>query len=735
MNGPMTAEHPRFLPREGVMAIAIAGHDWSRTPLGPIEAWPDLLKTSVALMLESRFPQAVTWGPELVTLYNDAFLPILGNKPAPLGRPFSEIWSEAWKEISPIAAAAFEGRATYIENFPLLIQRGDRPELAHFTFCYSPIRDGSGRIAGMLDTVTETTATVQANQRLAFLDLLGRTLAGEYEADAVMATTTRLVAGHLGLSNCAYADMDADQDGFTIRGNWAAEGSPSIVGHYSLADFGALAVRNLSAGEPLVVNDNLAELAPHEAATFQNIGIAATICMPLIRDGRLTALMAIHDKVPRLWSDHELTLLRDVAERSWAYVERVRAEADLRRMAGALEELNATLEARVAERTRQLEETEAALRQSQKMEAIGQLTGGIAHDFNNVLAAVVGSLDLILHRAGDAERVRRHAQAGLAAAGRGTKLTARLLAFSREQKIELKPLFPSALVEGMTELLRRTLGPAIRLRLDLREPDLRVLTDATQLEMAVLNLAINARDAMPLGGDLVITGSMARIERDGALKPGRYAVLSVADTGEGMPPEILARAFDPFFTTKGIGKGTGLGLSQVYGIAHQAGGTARIESRPGAGTTVRIYLPVTDLAPEAGPAETGDGRQAPAASVLVVDDDTDVREMLMTALDTLGYAATEAANGTAGLAALEAGRPDLVILDYAMPDLTGAEVARLAWKRWPDLPIVFASGYADTATIEGVAGADAIVLRKPFRIGDLRVAVANALAQPAPRRG
>ncbi|PHK93320.1 hybrid sensor histidine kinase/response regulator [Pseudoroseomonas rhizosphaerae] len=733
----MTAEHPSFLPREGAMASAIAAHAWSRTPLGPIEAWPELLKTAVALMPESRFPQAVIWGPELVTLYNDAFRPILGAKPAPLGRPFSEIWSEAWQDVAPIAAAAFEGRATYIENFPVFIDRHGRPELAHFTFCYSPIRDAQGRVVGMLDTVTETTATMLATRRLAFLDLLGRTIAGERDADAVMAATTSLLAGHLGLSNCAYADMDADQDGFTIRGNWAAEGSPSIVGHYSLADFGTLAVRRLRAGEPLVVNDNLAELAPHEAATFQNIGIAATICMPLIREGRLTALMAIHDKVPRLWSDYELALLRDVTERSWAYVERVRADADLRRVAAALEELNATLEARVAERTRQLEETEAALRQSQKMEAIGQLTGGIAHDFNNLLAAVVGSLDLILHRAGDAERVRRHAEAGLAAAGRGTKLTAQLLAFSRKQKIELKPLFLSALLRGMTELLRRTLGPMIRLRLELREPDLRILTDATQLELAVLNLAINARDAMPEGGDLHIASSVARIERDGVLRPGSYALLTVADTGEGMPPEVLARAFDPFFTTKGVGKGTGLGLSQVYGIAHQAGGTVRMESRPGAGTTVRIYLPLTALEPEAEPAERKAEARAGKASILVVDDDADVREMLVTALETLGFSATEAGSGTAGLAALEAARPDLVILDYAMPDLTGAEVARLARKRWPALPIVFASGYADTATIESVAGTDAIVLRKPFRIGDLGAVIAGALGRPElePGRG
>jgi signal transduction histidine kinase len=665
LNSANESRSPSFFASDGAMASAIARHDWSRTPLGPVEAWPDPLKTTVALMLESRFPQAVVWGPELVTLYNDAFMPILVDKPAPLGRPFSEIWNEAWDKIGPIADAAFAGRATYIEDFPLVVERGGKPEQAYFTFCYSPIRDGNGRIVGMLDTVTETTSTVLANRRLAFLDGLGRTVADERNADIVMATTTRLLAEHLGLSNCAYADMDADQDGFTIRGNWAAEGSPSIVGHYSLVDFGKLAVRKLLAGEPLVVNDNAAELAPHEAATFQDIGIAATICMPLIRGGQLTALMAIHDRLPHTWSDYELILLRDVTERSWAYVERVRADAELRQTADMLAELNATLEARVVERTRQLEETEAALRQSQKMEAIGHLTGGIAHDFNNLLVAVMGSFDLIRRRAGDVDRVLRHAEAGLHAAERGAKLTAQLLAFSRSQKIELKPLFLSALVEGMTDLLQRTLGPMIRLRLDLQDPDVGVLSDRTQLEMAMLNLAINARDAMLGGGDLTISISVVQIQKDALLKAGNYAVVSVTDTGEGMPAEVVARAFDPFFTTKDVGKGTGLGLSQVYGIAHQADGTVRIESQPGAGTTVRIYLPVAHVEPESCHTRSQVNRRTTGATILVVDDDADVRGMLAAALDALGYSVIEAATGAAGLEALSADQPDLLVVDYA----------------------------------------------------------------------
>jgi PAS domain S-box-containing protein len=390
----------------------------------------------------------------------------------------------------------------------------------------------------------------------------------------------------------------------------------------------------------------------------------------------------------------------------------------------------------VTERLREqarLREAEEALRQAQKMEAVGQLTGGIAHDFNNLLGAVVGSFDLIRRRADDVDRVRRYAEAGLQAAERGAKLTGQLLAFSRAQRIELKPLIVADLVDGMRDLLARTLGPTVRLRYQLDSDGVPVLSDATQLELAVLNLAINARDAMPDGGELSISTQLRSLSADPELAPGDYVELAVSDTGTGMPPEVAARAFDPFFTTKGVGKGTGLGLSQVYGIARQAKGIVRIDTRPGAGTTIRILLPRTEEAlanaAEAGP--TALAGAAEARTILVVDDDPDLRRVLADSLDALGYRVFEAEDGPAALAMLEHVEPDLMMVDFAMPGMNGAEVAAAARARRSGLPIIFASGYAETEAIEKVAGTDALVLRKPFRMDELQAMMTEALATEA----
>ncbi|AHD14242.1 diguanylate cyclase [Pseudomonas sp. FGI182] len=584
----------KWLDGGGLMAERIRNHDWAATTLGPLQHWPDSLKTSLALCLASRFPQAVLWGPDLLTLHNDAFSQILGQKPSALGIPFRAVWQEAWADIGHMANRALAGEAVYIEDFPLVIDRNGGPERAYFTFCYSPIRDHDGKVLGMLDTVTETTASVLANQRLKFLDDLGRAVADATDPDQILATTTRMLVEHLQLSSCAYAVMEPDEDGFTICGDAVAPGSPHLLGRYQLHDFGKLALGRLRSGLPLVIQDNLSELSPEEAATFQAIGITATICMPLIKGGRLTALMAIHDKAPREWTHYEQALISEVTERSWAHVQRVQAHAEVREAMAALEALNATLEQRVDERTSQLLHTEAVLRQTQKLEAIGQLTGGVAHDFNNLLTIIRTSLHFLQRPNLDAQRRERYLKTMSDTVDRGTRLTGQLLAFARRQALSPQVFEAGPRLEAMADMLDTATGARIQVELQLPQAPCHIRADLNQLETAVINLMLNGRDAMAGEGTLQL-----RLQADQRLpalrgqapQPGQFAAISVSDSGVGIAAELLERIFDPFFTTKAPGEGTGLGLSQVFGFAKQSGGDVQVNSVLGQGTTFTLYLP------------------------------------------------------------------------------------------------------------------------------------------------
>jgi signal transduction histidine kinase len=404
-----------------------------------------------------------------------------------------------------------------------------------------------------------------------------------------------------------------------------------------------------------------------------------------------------------------------------------------------LQKVNEQLRRRIAERDlaiaelqhekTQRQQSEEALAQSRKMDALGQLTGGIAHDFNNLLQAVQGSLELIRRKSSDAAKVQQLAGSGLQAAERGAKLTAQLLAFARSKQFKIEPLVVADFVLGVRELLKGAAGNLVELRFELEGEDLAVRADRTQLELALINLVINARDATPPGGQIVVrTRRLDVVLADPDLSPGPYVELSVSDTGCGMPAEVRARAFEPFFSTKGLGQGTGLGLAQVYAAARQAGGVARIESLEGGGTTVYLLLPVTDEATlAAAPARPAQAALGRTGLVLVVDDDPDVRAFAASALETFGHRVIQAAGGSEALHAIRAAKPDVVLLDYAMPGMTGAEAAEIIARDHPGLPVLFMTGFADAAALEPVLGRRAAVLRKPFRMEELGHALSMAL--------
>jgi signal transduction histidine kinase len=396
---------------------------------------------------------------------------------------------------------------------------------------------------------------------------------------------------------------------------------------------------------------------------------------------------------------------------------------DLRRENARLER---GLRARTSELERALEEVdrqaaervlaEQALVQAQKVEAIGRLTGGVAHDFNNLLTPIIGYLELLQRTIDEAEPHRRFVDTALEAAHRGAKVAGHLLAFSRTQRLNLRPVDVDQTLRSCDGLLGHALGADIRLEADLRAGAVWSQTDATQLELAVLNLVVNARDAMPDGGLIQL-----RTRADAGA-----VTVEVCDTGKGMTPDVLARATEPFFTTKSH-QGSGLGLAQVAAFAKQCGGTCEIESAPGEGTTVRITLPRAESPAAEAPAKAVERTVSPGRglSVVVIDDDDQVRQILCDGLFSEGFAVRGAANGASGLAMVDASPPDAVVLDYAMPGMTGAEVAQRMRARHPHLPIVFCSGYADSLALDQIA--DAVVLRKPVTIDDLSRTVRSSI--------
>lgn len=435
----------------------------------------------------------------------------------------------------------------------------------------------------------------------------------------------------------------------------------------------------------------------------------------------------------RQWLLSKGKVFRDAAGNP-SYVTGTCADITARKQAEkALSDLNETLEARVAAEVAERSRVEDTLHQAQKMEAVGQLTGGIAHDFNNLLTGVIGSLELMQRRrrSGDETNDERYITAAVTSAQRAAALTQRLLAFSRRQTLDLKPLEVNPLVASLEDLLHRTTREDITVTTHLAAGLALVRMDANQLESAVINLAINARDAMPDGGTITITTAAVHLTpEEGAamdLAEGDYVTLTVADTGVGMTPEVLAKVFEPFYTTKPIGQGTGLGLSMVYGYMRQANGGVRILSQPGKGTQVQLYMPCLGGDLDILPSE--ESRSAPLGVgevVLVVEDEAVVRSLIVEVLGELGYQTLEAGNAQEAMPFLEnPQRIDLMISDVGLPGMNGRQLADLAQANRPELKVLLATGYAEGSNVEGYLAANMEIITKPFAID----ALANKISE------
>jgi PAS domain S-box-containing protein len=637
-----------------------------------------------------------------ITYYNQAAADLAGRRPE-LGKDeWCVTWHLYWPDGTPMphdqcpmAVALRENRT--VRGAEAILERPDGTRVPFLPYP-TPLHDASGALVGAVNLLVDITDRQAADNARAYL------------------------AAIVGSSDDAI--ISKNLDGIVTSWNRGAE-----------AVFGYRAEQMI--GRPI------STLIPPDRLHEENV-----ILDRLRRGERIDHFETVRRREDGREIDISVTIspVRDATGRIIGASKIARDITEKKRAEAALRDLNENLERRVAERTRELAEAierersqvkereaaEAALRQAQKLEAVGQLSAGVAHDFNNLLTAILGNLELLDMRLAD-ERLRKLVQAAMRSARRGAKLNEQLLAFSRKQHLSPTSVDLNALVMDVEDMLHRTLGGTVEVTTALM-PDLwPALVDPHQLELGILNLAINARDAMPLGGRVLIETrniKASRLDKSVDLAPGDYVLVSVADTGEGMSEEVLARACEPFYTTKEPGKGSGLGLAQVYGLARQSGGGLRIKSAVGQGTRVEVYLP-RSLAQAEVPTEWWEGNPPRAlggrARVLVVDDQEDVREVTVAHLEALGYQVIQAASGRTALDLIggNCAGIDVLIADYAMPMMSGIELAQAVRATCPKLPIIMVTGYLATTGFDRIE--NATLLKKPYRMNDLGAAVESAL--------
>ena len=630
----------------------------------------------------------MAWGPDRTWLYNDAFTPILGHKhPSALGRPSREVWSEAWHVIEPMFDRVFDGEPVQMDDLAIALNRHGTLAEAHFAFSYSPATDEAGRVCGLFGVCIETTDQVLALHAMREAERrLERTTAELRESEARLRSLNASLARQV-------EEKVADRDRLWRN----SQDLIAVVGPDGI----------IQAANPAwaILGWSEQEIVGQHHLRFNH------------RDNRAESEAALDAAVQGTLPPYEGRMLhKDGSDRWVSWI--AASEAGLVYASGR--DITEERKAREA-----LSSAHEALRQSQKMVAIGQLTGGVAHDFNNLLTPIIGSLDMLQRTQFGGERERRLIGGAMHSAERAKVLVHRLLAFARRQPLQAVSVDVAQLLRNIGDLVTSTIGPAIEVIVEAPDDLPAAMADPNQLEMALLNLSVNARDAMPDGGILRIFASAEVVEERGTkgLTAGKYIKFCVADTGLGMDESVLAHAIEPFFSTKGIGKGTGLGLSMVHGLASQLGGSMHIQSEVGSGTRVEIWLPQSAAGPgQPRPSQPIASERIGRGAALVVDDEEFVRLSAAEMLCELGFSVVEAASAEEAIRLTDKGILfDLLVTDHLMPGMNGTDLIQEIRSRRPDAQMLLMSGYAETGSIpESVPR-----LSKPFTKDELLAALAR----------
>ncbi|MGI4746783.1 MAG: response regulator [Janthinobacterium lividum] len=724
-----------FMQDGGDAGLRLRAIDWSGSSLGDPAGWPHSLKAAIGLLLPSRARICLFWGPDLIAFYNDGYGVAIGeNHPAALGRPAREGWSALWDVLEPLLRGVMRTGEGFEEGSHLFAQeRHGFVKHTYFDISYNPVRGAEGLVEGVFCIVSEQTKRIVDERRLNTLRVLSLRQGIGTADEAARSFVEVLSDTGLADTPCSMVYLRRHDGTLRFVAGHGGEPEPDLLEVQPLGD--PLVDFRLAALER-VGRTGLVETLDGYVLTNPPVDAAnRLVLLPLHAGREITGVLVTTENRHVQPGPDYRRFFELLAAGLSASLSAARALAEERDRIAALEQQVA---AALSERAT----AEAKLRQAQKMEAIGRLTGGVAHDFNNLLQVVGGNLELLSRDVAGNEHAERRIGNALAGVARGARLSSQLLALSRKQTPApaSRVVHIERLVTGLDDMLRRSLGEAIEIRTTIGDRIWNVLIDPAQLENALLNLAINARDAMEEHGEnrhqLTIQVDNAWFD-DGyaqlhpGVTAGHYVMVSVTDTGCGMTPEIMEQVFEPFFSTKKEGRGTGLGLSMVHGFVEQSGGHIRIHSEPGHGTTIRLYLPRTmqakdtDISIPTGPVQGGN------ETILVVEDDDGVRDTVIAMLDELGYRVLKAKDAAGALSVIESGmRVDLLFTDVIMPGwLRGPELARKARERIPGLPVLFTSGYTDDAIVQGgQLDAGVGLLAKPYT----REALANTLRQVLP---